>query len=155
MSTDPFSLLTSAQRDYLRGVHEGLTSKQIGQKLRASHNTINVEIGKAMQILGASSRTEAAAMLAVHEDAHGDSYERTYKPPSIATPPRYRPLPLPFATAGRPWNELTGWQRFFWICALAVICALMVGGLASGGVTIFKAASSFIEANRSLFYPDK
>lgn len=137
------ALLTDAQRAYLRLVHDGLTSKEIAQRLHASHHTVNAQIGVAMRVLGAASRGEAAAML-MRAEANG-SYEPSYEPPAIADPSgpdtvggegpvaaESRGLPLPVPTAGRPLNDLTIWQRLLWIIALAAVIALAAGGLVSG-----------------------
>jgi len=137
------ALLTDAQRAYLRLVHAGLTSKEIAQRLGASHHTVNAQIGVAMRVLGAASRAEAAAMLAKAEA--GGSYESSYEPAAIADRSEAdtiggeeqaaadgRGLPLPVPTAGRPLNDLTFWQRLLWIIALAAVIALAGGGLISG-----------------------
>jgi DNA-binding CsgD family transcriptional regulator len=141
MANERTTLLTELQRSYLRLVHAGQTSKEIAQRLGASHHTVNSQIAVAVRVLGARSRTDAAALLARMEA--GGSYDRSYDPEAVAEPPPERPVvsseerpsegpPLPVPTPGRPQNDLTPLQRILWILVLAATIALIVGGLISG-----------------------
>lgn len=142
MNDHRFDLLSDVQREYLRLVHRGLTSKQIAQQRGGSHHTVDAEIAVAMKMIGAERRTQAAALFAAHEASL--SYEPSYEPPSVAVsadpavipaPGETSPLggiPLPIPTVGRPINEQTFWQRTAWIVILAVGIALAAGGLLSG-----------------------
>jgi DNA-binding CsgD family transcriptional regulator len=58
-----FQRLTERQKDCLRLVAQGYTSKQIGRKLDLSPSTVDNHILLATQGLGATSRAEAARML--------------------------------------------------------------------------------------------
>lgn len=142
MPDSRFDLLSDLQREYLRAVYRGLTSKQIAQQHGGSHHTVDAEIAIAMRLTGASRRTQAAAMLAEHEAS--PSYERSYDPADVAvsveptvnpaageTPP-HSGVSLPIPTAGRPINTLTFRERTMWILILAVSIALAAGGLLSG-----------------------
>ena len=142
MPDDRTTLLTELQKSYLRLVHAGLTSKEIAQRLGGSHHTVNSQIAVAVQLLGARSRSDAAALL-IERDARA-SYDRSYEPQTVAEatpePPllsaqdgsSYEGLLLPVPTSGRPLNKLTPMQRILWILALAAVIALIVGGLISG-----------------------
>jgi len=134
-------LLTEQQRIYLRLVQNGLTSKEIAKQLGGSHHTVNVQIAAASRVLGARSRTEAAAMLAQAESSYEPSYEpdtiahqidRAARTPSVANDPSIGRFALPVPTTGRPTNDLTSRQRVLWILVLAAVVALIVGGLVSG-----------------------
>ena len=142
MGDERLELLSEQQRNYLRCVHRGLTSKEIAQQHGGSHHTVNAEIALAMRLLGARSRAQAANMLI--EAEMRSSYERSYEPPAIAETSELPVVPmpgkapfvptfsLPIPTAGRPTNELSFWQRTRWIVILAVTLALAAGGLLSG-----------------------
>jgi DNA-binding CsgD family transcriptional regulator len=142
MADDRTTLLTELQRSYLRLVHSGLTSKEIAQRLGASHHTVNSQIAVAVRVLGARSRSDAAALLVQREQFA--SYDPSYEPPAVAEaalePPtsvqdqsHFREgLLLPVPTGGRPLNKLTPLQRILWILGLAAVIALIVGGLISG-----------------------
>jgi DNA-binding CsgD family transcriptional regulator len=134
--------LTDAQRRYLRLVADGLTSKQIAQSVGGSHHTINVQIGVAMRILGATSRQQAAAML---DTPPPPSYEPSYDAPAIAGPAPTVESPsqnerfdgdrrwgIPVATTGQPINIMGAGQRLGWVLMIAATVTLLLAGLLSG-----------------------
>jgi DNA-binding CsgD family transcriptional regulator len=59
--------LTDRQKDCLRLVGQGYTSKQIGPRLGISHVTVDNYIRTALELLQAESRAGAARILAAHE----------------------------------------------------------------------------------------
>lgn len=61
------SRLTDRQKDCLRLVAQGFTSKEIGRQLDLSPSTVDNHILLATQALGAASRAEAARFLASAE----------------------------------------------------------------------------------------
>jgi DNA-binding CsgD family transcriptional regulator len=147
--------LTDAQCRYLRLVAEGKTSKQIAQAVGGSHHTINVQIGIAMRILGATSRQQAAAML----DAAPltPSYEPSYETPAIAEPAPAggRPLQqtgfdgdqrwtIPVATMARPINTMAAGRRLVWILAIAASVTLLLAGLVSGVLSLLSSLGRLI-----------
>jgi DNA-binding CsgD family transcriptional regulator len=151
MAHNFLSLLSEAQRDYLRLVREGRTSTEIAQLRGGSHHTVNAEIALAVRIVGAKNRAEASARVAELELAlapapaapQSASYEYSYDPPPVverAEPilPRAQETPveghlhLPISTRLIPTNQLTFWQRTAWILILAMAVALVVGGLVTG-----------------------
>jgi DNA-binding CsgD family transcriptional regulator len=67
MSAPSFHRLTERQKDCLRLVAHGYTSKEIGRQLDLSPSTVDNHILAATQILEASSRAEAARMLVSSE----------------------------------------------------------------------------------------
>lgn len=145
--------LTESQGVYLRLVAEGLTSKQIAQRVGGSHHTINAEIGIAMRVLGAKSRQEAARLFV--EVPSAGSYE-----PSYETAPVAGSLPdkssrtsegagsggpsWPWPTKAEPENTLGAWQRVGWIVAAAAVIALLLGGLASGVTALLDALARWV-----------
>lgn len=66
--------LTDREREVLRLVAEGLTNKQIAQRLMISPATAKTHISRILQKLSASTRTQAAMMVRTHGVAslHGD-----------------------------------------------------------------------------------
>lgn len=146
--------LTEAQCHYLRLVADGLTSKQIAQAVGGSHHTINVQIGVAMRILGASSRQQAAAML----DASSPlSYEPSYDAPAIAdhAPTIASPSPhmgfdgdrrwgIPVATTGQPINIMGAGQRLGWVLVIAAAVTLLLAGLLSGVTSLLSSLGRLV-----------
>jgi DNA-binding CsgD family transcriptional regulator len=63
MSAPPIHRLTERQKDCLRLVAQGYTSKEIGRQLDLSPSTVDNHILAATQLLEAPSRAEAARML--------------------------------------------------------------------------------------------
>lgn len=148
-SGDNCVLLNATQRNYLRLVAQGMTSKQIAQSISGSHHTVNAEIGIAMRLLGAKSRHEAAA-IASRADALR-SYEPSYEPPALVRPTTGhaishheenvatedgRAWPLPVGSRRRPTNTLTAGQRIGWVLVIAALVVLSLGGLVSGIATL-------------------
>jgi DNA-binding CsgD family transcriptional regulator len=62
--------LSERQKQCLRLVYERHTSKEIGRHLGLSFDTVDQHVKRAMQILGSSSRGEAARTLIAHESGH-------------------------------------------------------------------------------------
>lgn len=90
MGTDPVERLTEGQRECLRRVLRHMSSKEIARELGISSHTVDQRLRIAMQTLGASSRVEAAKMLAAREQ-DGPYQPSVYQPLYIA------PTTLPHA----------------------------------------------------------
>jgi DNA-binding CsgD family transcriptional regulator len=67
MSGHAVNRLTDRQKDCLRLVAHGYTSKEIGRQLELSPSTVDNHILAATQLLGAMSRAEAGRILASAE----------------------------------------------------------------------------------------
>jgi DNA-binding CsgD family transcriptional regulator len=147
--------LTDAQRRYLRLVADGMTSKQIAQAVGGSHHTINVQIGVAMRILGATSRQQAAGMLAGMPDTR--SYEPSYDAPAVAGPAPTIESPsrnagfdgdrrwgIPVATTGRPINSMGAGQRLGWVLVITAVVTLLLAGLLSGVTSLLSSLGRLI-----------
>jgi len=77
--------LSDGQRACLRLVFHHMSSKDIARELNISPHTVDQRIKVAMQHLGATSRVEAAKLLAAHE--HADPYQSVvYHSSDIADP---------------------------------------------------------------------
>ncbi len=75
--------LTAKQRACLDLVDDHATSKEIARELGISRHTVDARLRAAIQILGVSSRREAAVIYRAAADA--ESYQSfTYQPPQVA-----------------------------------------------------------------------
>ena len=64
---DAIARLTERQKDCLRLVGQGYTSKQIGPQLGITHVTVDNYIRAALDLLQVENRAEAARLLRAHE----------------------------------------------------------------------------------------
>jgi DNA-binding CsgD family transcriptional regulator len=64
---DGYTRLSERQKDCLRLVGQGYTSKEIGRLLAISDRTADNHIARAIELTGSSSRAEAARSLASYE----------------------------------------------------------------------------------------
>lgn len=139
--------LTDRQKDCLRLVGQGFTSKEIGRALDLSPSTVDNHVNSAVQVMRASNRGAAARALAAHEvrqnlprqpqdlenrgapsdhDFHGNARDGASKAaPILSLPP-----------VGGQRNELDGATRSLRILQVAVVAAavtialtIMVAGL--------------------------
>lgn len=79
----PVDALTAGQRECLRMVYRLQTSKQIARSLGISRHTVDQRISLACRKLGATSRSEAALLLAEYESLKGvsqDSRPKSFSP---------------------------------------------------------------------------
>lgn len=79
---DPIDRLTERQKDCLRLVGQGYTSKEIGRRLGISPATVDNHIRPALETLGVEGRAEAARLLLAAED----DQPLTSQPPAVAVP---------------------------------------------------------------------
>jgi DNA-binding CsgD family transcriptional regulator len=101
VSAERIARLTAGQRACLRLVHERLTSKDIARELAISPHTVDQRLRQAIEILGVSSRVEAARAFAAQES---DAYQSLiYQTPYIADDAG--PAPLPLSDTGDRWRE--------------------------------------------------
>lgn len=100
-SAEQFARLSPGQRACLRLVHERLTSKDIARELGISPHTVDQRLRQSIEILGVSSRVEAARMFAAQE---GEGYQSLiYQSPHIADDAA--PAPTPWTDTGDRWRE--------------------------------------------------
>lgn len=140
----PLDRLTAKQRQCLRLVHTGQTSKQIAQTLAISSHTVDQRLRQAIHTLGVSNRREAAALLAEMELA-GSYQALMYQSPHIAGGRRwtdpFRVVGALFAPADQKEakrreaeiiaaanrNELTRFERLLFIACVAFAAANSFG----------------------------
>ena len=127
--------LTARQRDCLRLVAEGYTSKEIGRKLGISYSTVDNHLAAAVQLLELPGRAEAARRHAEHEREHGQKLTRQPKPLADAAgrmdvrsqvaasgPPSWLAALLP--PIGGHQNDLPSSQRVYAIARIALFSTL-------------------------------
>lgn len=94
--TQRLERLTDAQRDCLRLVYQHKSSKDIARQLGISPHTVDQRLRRAIHVLGASSRVEAALLLARHEGAA--PYQRlAYQAPHLPAEPAASAESVPHA----------------------------------------------------------
>jgi DNA-binding CsgD family transcriptional regulator len=119
--------LTQAQVDCLMLVNQHMTSKQIAQRRGVSSHTVDQRIRTALRILGCTSRSQAARLVAFRRlpAAMVDWYSlesNPYVDDGGPTPTR-GPIHLPLATRAHPTNEMSISVRLFWIVTIAAAVA--------------------------------
>ncbi|WP_019833043.1 helix-turn-helix domain-containing protein [Sphingomonas sp. PR090111-T3T-6A] len=88
MSDAAFDRLTEPQREALRLVARGFESKEIARILGISPYAVDTRVTRAVRILGATGRKEAARQLSAFEES---TYEPlVYEPPYADIPPSPR-----------------------------------------------------------------
>ena len=88
---DAFLALKDIHKDCLRLAIYHYSSKEIGRKLGISRHTADQRLYYSMKLLGASSRFEAARMLADYEAGEKDNptpHPFVYKPPYVSRKPK-------------------------------------------------------------------
>ena len=134
--------LTPRQIECLSLVRQHMTSKKIGQLLGISPHTVDERIGSALQVLGCRSRYQAAQVIAADcsrtamfqwQSTRVEPYVEFELRPKGTYPTSV--LPLPFATAAQPQNEMGVLHLLLWIlgigCGSAFSMGLYLAGLES------------------------
>jgi len=120
--------LTERQRSYLRLVQQNRNSKEIASLSGASYRAVDKQLMKANNVLGTSTRFEAARMLAEYERGVGSSSPANDLPSAPST----FPLPLPLPSSGAV-NMLTWKQAAIWTAIIAIAAPI---GLTAAGMAI-------------------
>ncbi len=120
-----FERLSSRQRDYLRLVFHHYNSHEIAHRVGASPRAVDKQLLLAKNLIGATSRFEAARLFAEHEAG----VETLYPANNDPTQSPLRSLPLPLPSEARPTSSLTWQQVLAWgvIVALATPVAVTLG----------------------------
>ncbi len=137
-TSDRFERLTDRQRDCLRHVFEHRKSHEIAHLIGTSARVVDKQLMLAKNIIGASSRFEAARLFAQHEARHKTGVESSY-PANILPPrPSVWPLPRPLPTNELPANTLTWRQVLAWggIIAIATPVGLTVAAMVIVALTL-------------------
>ncbi|WP_230781756.1 RNA polymerase subunit sigma-70 [Sphingomonas sp. Leaf37] len=128
-ASDRIALLTDRQLSYLRLVLQNRNSKEIAAVTGSSHRAVDKQLLKANNVLGVSTRFDAARLLADY-DGGVEPLPPANDLPSA--PPTF-PLPLPLPTAGAAANMLTWKQVAFWTAIISIVTPL---GLTAAGMAI-------------------
>ena len=128
-ASDRIKLLTERQRSYLRLVAQHRSSKEIAGATGSSHRAVDKQLLKANNLLGVSTRFDAARLLADH-DAEVEPL-----PPAITLPSADPTFPLPPAwpTAGAAANMMSLKQVASWTFIIAIVTPL---GVTAAGMAI-------------------
>ncbi len=149
MVTGTIEQLTARERDCLRLVARGMSSKEIALALGLSPLTVDGYLKEAARTLGVSSRREAARILTAHEDASPQPPETPpqnlgAEPVDLAETvhsgvplppkrsegePRFR---VPFLRQGRQINDLDPLKRLMWIFGLSILMLIAVANFLNG-----------------------
>lgn len=147
MAAPKFDHLTPRERDCLRLVGEGRSSKEIAKALNISPHTVNEYVRSAVGKLGAENRRAAARQLVAEEAAPSPELLGD-KPPEVAPDANFsasapgsretggRHWRLPFLRQGRQFNDLTALQRLGWIVLGAVAIVILFSQLSQGMLVI-------------------
>ncbi|HWU95160.1 MAG TPA: helix-turn-helix transcriptional regulator [Sphingomonas sp.] len=147
--TGTIEQLTARERDCLRLVARGMSSKEIALALGLSPLTVDGYLKEAARTLGVSSRREAARILASHEEAPPQAPETPPQklgaepvdlaetvhsgvplpPKRSEAEPRFR---VPFLRQGRQTNDLDPLNRLMWIFGLSILMLIAVANFLNG-----------------------
>jgi DNA-binding CsgD family transcriptional regulator len=155
MTKQPIERLTARHRDCLQLVATNHSSKEIALKLALSPNTVDGYISEAREILGASSRRDAARIfldcaneetpqnsrgmfsrvapskdtLSIPESRSEDPLREAASSPSVAGPamvgPSARADSFHWFRGNREHNTLTSSQRLLWISVASLFAAMI------------------------------
>lgn len=127
MDSQRFARLSDRQRSYLRQVLQHRNSHEIAFELGVSARAVDKQLLLAKDIIGATSRFEAARLFAEHEAG----VESFYPANVLPSQPVFWPLSWPVPTEPRPTNLLTWQQVLAWgtIVAIATPTAITVAAM--------------------------
>ena len=122
-----FTRLSDRQRDYLRQVFQHRNSQEIAFKTGVSARAVDKQLLLAKDLIGATSRFEAARLFAQFEAGVEGFYPASVAP----SRPAFWPLPWPLPTELRATNSLTWQQVLAWgtIIAIATPVAITVAAM--------------------------
>ena len=122
MSTDRFERLTDRQKDYLRQVFQHRNSQEIAFANGVSARAVDKQLQLAKDLIGATSRFEAARLFAEYEAGVEGFYPASVAP----SRPAFWPLPFPVPTKARPLNTLTWQQVLAWGALIAITAPIAI-----------------------------
>lgn len=140
------SLLSVAQIETLRHVYEHKNSKQIARLMNVSPHTVDERVRRSLKKLNASSRIEAARILAIngvfdHVTPYqpltyqlidlGDAPAAPDAEPGRSSLRRLFDIGLPFPTASQPTNRHGLMERIIWPILIAFATILAFSALYS------------------------
>ncbi|MGK2909052.1 MAG: response regulator transcription factor [Sphingobium sp.] len=104
MAEPRFDKLTQRQKDCLRLVAQGYTSKEIGRALGISYSTVDNHLLAATQLLEADSRAEAARLFTLNDT--DETRQQMPRQSQSLAPSAVSPDPVDKGTRGR-WDKLS------------------------------------------------
>lgn len=119
---DRFERLSERQRLYLRHVFQHRKSEEIAHLEGASARAVDKQLLIAKDIIGATSRFEAARLFAEHEAGVEGFYPASVAP----SQPAFWPLPLPLPTKKQPLSALTWQQVLAWGAIIMIVAPVAV-----------------------------
>lgn len=125
---DRFEKLSERQRECLRLVYRHMKSADIAALLGISAKYVDNLLSEAKNIIGVTSRAEAAVLFAEYENGVG--YSHPEKNPSSPTPVSPLSWPLPSSTAPDntfTWRQVLAWM---WVIAIATPIGMMTTAMA-------------------------
>lgn len=122
MDDDRFTRLTDRQRDYLRQVFQHRNSQAIAFAAGVSARAVDKQLQLAKDLIGTTSRFEAARLFAEYEAGVEGFYPTSVAPSRRA----FWPLSLPVPTTARPTNDLTWRQVLAWGVIIAVTAPMAI-----------------------------
>ncbi|MEI9850098.1 MAG: helix-turn-helix transcriptional regulator [Sphingomonas sp.] len=136
MVEDRIVRLTERQKDCLRLVAQGYTSKEIGRQLGLSYSTVDNHLLAAVQILELGGRAEAARCFAQYEQRLGQELPRQPAAlvdpstpaddrPAIAGTGRWKWLKALLPPIGGRENDLSPLQKLLAIARIALFSTLV------------------------------
>lgn len=134
--------LTPREKECLRLLLTPMRAKEVARVTGLSVNTVNEHLKSARRKLGTSDSWSAAQLLRALEDPTNSSDTNKSGSPPAAVPDQKHPTDtsasepvvvgsslLPFATKGRPWNDLSFGWRLAWPFLLFGIIAIGAGAI--------------------------
>jgi DNA-binding CsgD family transcriptional regulator len=127
MSIERFDRLTERQRNYLRQVFQHRNSHEIAFAAGVSARAVDKQLQLAKEVIGTTSRFDAARLFAEFEAGVEGFYPASVAP----SRPAFWPLPMPVPTRARPMNDLTWRQVLAWgvVIAIAAPVAITVAAM--------------------------
>ncbi len=114
---ETFGQLTDRQRELLRLVAQNRKSSEIAHVLGLSARYVDNQLIEAKNIIGATSRFEAARRFAAYEQGVETSHPLPFPP----SPTPIWPLPLPIPSSKAPMNTMTWRQVALWGGIIAIL----------------------------------
>lgn len=141
MESQAVARLSARQRDCLRLVGALMKTEQIAAELGISPSTVNTHIERAVILLGAPNRREAARLVLAYEA--GDPDKIPTETSRLPQDPAAESIEQPPATRiGRRRNDLTWTERLaLAMLALVLLCVAIAGlGAAIGQLSEWRSS---------------
>lgn len=148
--------LSPREKEVLRLLLYPMRPHDIADAMEIKVNTVNTHLASSRRKLGVTDSLSAALMLRDAENLikNDEANFSVFSPPppssqakeanaSRETEGARGEWDIPFATRGRPWNDLDLKWRVAWPVMLFTLIALGVSAISSGGASLSAAYMSF------------